>query len=69
MLTAVTDEIFGDAGLAHADNERKEKIERDIGLTALLGGDDHAGSLPDEKNTSGSDSEQGHGEFVESKHH
>ncbi|RMY74654.1 hypothetical protein D0863_03081 [Hortaea werneckii] len=63
------DEIFGDAGLAHADNERKEKIERDIGLTALLGGDDHAGSLPDEKNTSGSDSEQGHGEFVESKHH
>ncbi|KAI7386995.1 putative MFS monosaccharide transporter [Hortaea werneckii] len=63
------DEIFGDAGMAEADNERKEKIERDIGLTALLGGDEHAGTLPDEKNTSGSDSEQGHGEFVESKHH
>ncbi|KAI7288060.1 hypothetical protein KC345_g265 [Hortaea werneckii] len=61
------DEIFGDAGLAHADNERKEKIERDIGLTALLGGDEHAASLPDEKNTSGSDSEQGHGEFVDSQ--
>ena len=69
MLTPVTDEIFGDAGLAHADNERKEKIERDIGLTALLGGDEHAGTFSDEKNTSGSDSEQGHGEFVESKHH
>merc|ERR1711977_246243 len=31
-------------------------------------GDDHVGSLPDEKNASGSDSEQGQGEFVESKH-
>ncbi|KAI7544124.1 putative MFS monosaccharide transporter [Hortaea werneckii] len=63
------DELFGQAGFAAADAERKEKIEHDIGLTALLGGDEHAGSLPDEKTVSGSDSEHGNGEFVESKHH
>ncbi|GAB1735718.1 hypothetical protein NU219Hw_g4280t1 [Hortaea werneckii] len=63
------DEIFGQAGFAAADNERKAKIEHDIGLAALLGGDDHAGSLPDEKTASGSDSEHGNGEYVESKHH
>ncbi|RMX91297.1 hypothetical protein D0867_15022, partial [Hortaea werneckii] len=63
------DELFGQAGFAAADAERKEKIEHDIGLTALLGGDEHAGTLPDEKTASGSDSEHGNGEFVESKHH
>lgn len=34
------DELFGTVGLSQADTERKEKIERDIGLTALLNGDD-----------------------------
>lgn len=34
------DEIFGTAGLSQADVTRKETIERDIGLTALLSGED-----------------------------
>ncbi|KAI4727376.1 putative MFS monosaccharide transporter [Aureobasidium sp. EXF-10728] len=33
------DELFGDAGFAEADLALKAKIERDIGLTALLYGD------------------------------
>ena len=34
------DELFGEAGFAQADKARKEKIENDIGLTALLNGTD-----------------------------
>lgn len=34
------DEVFGTAGLSQADTDRKERIERDIGLTALLNGED-----------------------------
>lgn len=34
------DEIFGDVGLARADEELKQRIERDIGLLALLDGED-----------------------------
>lgn len=34
------DELFGEVGFAAADRERKEKIEADIGLTALLNGED-----------------------------
>jgi hypothetical protein len=34
------DELFGEVGFATADKELKEKIERDIGLTALLNGED-----------------------------
>lgn len=34
------DEVFGTAGLSRADTERKERIERDIGLTALLNDED-----------------------------
>ena len=34
------DELFGEVGFAQADAERKAKIERDIGLTALLNGED-----------------------------
>ncbi|KAH0312934.1 putative MFS monosaccharide transporter, partial [Aureobasidium melanogenum] len=34
------DELFGDAGFAEADLALKAKIERDIGLTALLYGDE-----------------------------
>lgn len=34
------DELFGSTGLAAADDERKRRIERDIGLLALLGEDD-----------------------------
>ncbi|KEF61143.1 uncharacterized protein A1O9_02708 [Exophiala aquamarina CBS 119918] len=34
------DELFGEIGFAQADRARKEKIEDDIGLTALLNGSD-----------------------------
>lgn len=34
------DELFGDAGFAEADLALKAKIEKDIGLTALLYGDE-----------------------------
>lgn len=33
------DELFGSAGFAAADTAMKERIEREIGLTALLDGD------------------------------
>lgn len=32
------DELFGEVGFAQADLARKQKIENDIGLTALLNG-------------------------------
>lgn len=35
------DEIFGKGGFAQADAERQEAIERDIGLLALLNGDEN----------------------------
>jgi hypothetical protein len=31
------DELFGSTGMAAADNERKHRIEREIGLLALVG--------------------------------
>jgi hypothetical protein len=34
------DEIFGEVGFARDDLERKARIEREIGLTALLDGTD-----------------------------
>ncbi|KAL4966082.1 putative MFS monosaccharide transporter [Aspergillus stella-maris] len=34
------DEVFGEVGFAREDLERKARIERDIGLTALLGGNE-----------------------------
>lgn len=34
------DELFGTAGLSAADVTRKENIERQVGLTALLSGED-----------------------------
>lgn len=34
------DELFGSTGLAAADEERKHRIEREIGLLALLGDED-----------------------------
>jgi len=57
------DELFGDIGFAQADQARKEKIENDIGLTALLNGSESgaAKGLPDGKG----DSEHHNGEFVE----
>lgn len=36
------DELFGATGIARADEERKERIEREIGLIALLGGNESA---------------------------
>jgi hypothetical protein len=51
------DEIFGEVGFAAADRERKEKIERDIGLTALLNGEEHVAEkhIPGESKDSDSD--------------
>jgi 4-hydroxyphenylpyruvate dioxygenase-like putative hemolysin len=34
------DELFGRVGFAHTDAERQERIEREIGLTALLNGEE-----------------------------
>ena len=34
------DELFGSTGIAAADEQRKHRIEREIGLLALLGEDD-----------------------------
>ena len=39
------DELFGEAGFAQEDADRREKIERDIGLYALLNGEE----MPKEK--------------------
>lgn len=47
------DEIFGEVGFAAADHQRKAKIEADIGLTALLSGEDVSPKIPDEKGDSG----------------
>lgn len=43
------DELFGEVGFASADHERKQRIEREIGLTALLEGRDVTADIPDEK--------------------
>lgn len=40
------DELFGTTGLAAADSERKHRIEREIGLLALLGEEDSFTSEP-----------------------
>ena len=50
------DELFGEVGFAAADGARKERIERDIGLTALLDGDDVTPDIPDVKDVKGHDS-------------
>lgn len=39
------DELFGAVGYAQADLARKEKIEHDIGLTALLEGDESVSAM------------------------
>lgn len=59
------DELFGsgDARFAAEDLARKQRIERDIGLTALLHGDD-SGNQSDEK-ISGSETHDH--EFVEKR--
>lgn len=51
------DELFGEVGFAAADHDRKERIEREIGLFALLNGDDAVPDIPDEKNAKLSDSD------------
>ena len=45
------DEIFGEVGFAHADMSTKARIEREIGLTALLGDEERNASIigPGEK--------------------
>jgi hypothetical protein len=59
------DELFGsgDVRFAAEDSARKERIERDIGLTALLNGD--VSSFGDDK--AGSGSENLEHEFVEKR--
>lgn len=51
------DELFGEVGFAAADHARKERIERDIGLFALLNGEDVTPDIPDEKGDGKSDSD------------
>lgn len=51
------DELFGEVGFAAADSQRKEKIERDIGLTALLNGGDLPLDALTEKSDSKSDTD------------
>lgn len=60
------DELFGsgDARFAAEDLARKERIERDIGLTALLNGD-LSGNHSDGKTGSGSENHEH--EFVEKR--
>lgn len=60
------DELFGsgDARFAAEDLARKERIERDIGLTALLNGD-VSGNHSDDKIESGSENHEH--EFVEKR--
>lgn len=41
------DELFGEVGFAQADLATKARIEREIGLTALLGDDDRNLSIFD----------------------
>lgn len=59
------DELFGEVGFAQADLERKERIEREIGLYAILNGDEGGAEkhMPDEK----SDSDKEIGEGIERK--
>ena len=53
------DELFGAVGFATADAERKERIEHEIGLTALLNGETHAPGLATvDKVADGSDSDK-----------
>jgi len=47
------DELFGEVGFAAADHDRKARIEREIGLIALLQGEDVSHDIPDEKAGSG----------------
>lgn len=51
------DELFGEVGFASADQDRKTRIEHEIGLTALLSGEDVTPDIPDEKNGKLSDSD------------
>lgn len=65
------DELFGEVGFAQADRARKERIEREIGLTGLLEGDDAGAcvsgkAMSEDKHGSQSDSD-GNAEFVEGK--
>lgn len=59
------DELFGsgDTRFAADDLARKERIERDIGLTALLNGGEMTGDSGDDKTGSGQESH----EFVEKR--
>lgn len=43
------DELFGEVGFAAADLATKARIEREVGLTALLGDEDRNASIAGEK--------------------
>jgi hypothetical protein len=62
------DELFGEAGFAQADLDRKARIEREIGLTQLLDGDEHVAEkhVPGESDGK-SDSDREVGEAIEHK--
>lgn len=50
------DELFGEVGFAEADLKAKARIEREIGLTALLGDDDRNESITGANGIKGEDS-------------
>ena len=62
------DELFGEVGFAQADVSLKARIEREIGLTALLGDEDRNTSLvPHEAEKASDKTESPTGEMVEEK--
>lgn len=62
------DELFGEAGFAQADLALKQRIEKDIGLTALIYGGEDGGEESDERKVSDSTRKEGEGDvFVEKK--
>ena len=52
------DELFGATGFAQADLETKARIEREIGLTALLGGESDDSHEKDSKDADGGSSDE-----------
>lgn len=60
------DELFGEAGFAQADLTLKQRIEREIGLTALLYGDEFAKTLSSSEEKPFAEKSSGEGQQKES---
>ena len=65
MLFREMDELFGEVGFAAADLSTKARIEREVGLTDLLGDGDRNASLAGGKTGSSADGQSD--ELVEKK--